>query len=88
MIGTTRGPLNRGEAITTSDTADLPRYTRTGQLTDAIYVGGAGNIVVVQADNTTVTLTAAIVGQMYPVAARRINATLTTATNLVAWYQI
>jgi hypothetical protein len=89
MIGTTRGPLNKCEVITPSDTVDLARYTQTKQLTDGIYIGGgAGVLVLVLADNTTCTLSGVITGQIYPIAVRRINATNTTATNLVAVYQI
>jgi hypothetical protein len=68
---------------------DLARYTQTKQLTDGIYIGGgAGVLVLVLADNTTCTLSGVITGQIYPIAVRRINATNTTATNLVAVYQI
>jgi acetoacetate decarboxylase len=85
----TRGPLNRFEAITPSDTVDLPRYTQTKQLTDGVYVGaGAGVVVAVMADNTTCIFKGAITGRILPIGVRRINATTTTATDLVAVYQI
>jgi hypothetical protein len=83
------GPLNKFEAITPSDTVDLPRYSQTKQLTDGIYVGGgAGVLVAVMADNTICTFAGAITGRILPIGVRRINATSTSATNLVAVYQI
>jgi hypothetical protein len=84
----TRGPLNKFIPITTSDTVDLVRYQQTQQLTDGIYVGGAGNLVAVMADNSTCVFTAPPVGTVLPIGVRRINATSTTATLLVALYQI
>ena len=68
-------------AITTSDTADLPR------LTDAISVGAAGNLVAVLQNGKTVTL-AVSAAQVLPVRVRRVNATNTTATGLVALYSV
>lgn len=64
-------------AITPSDSVDFTKVPR------AIYVGGTGNIVFVNLDNTTVTFTAVPVGTIIPCVCRRINATLTTATALV-----
>ena len=78
---------NKIRAITTSDTVDMPDFTATGRLTDAIWVGGAGNLIVVQQDGTTATFTAVAAGVTVPVAARRINAS-TTATLLQALYMI
>ena len=54
-----------------------PRSTR------AIYVGGAGNIAVVNEDDTVVTFTAVPVGAILPVTSKRVNAVGTTATLLV-----
>jgi hypothetical protein len=67
--------------ITTSDTADLAR------LTDGILVGGAGDVAAVMQNNRAVTLTGLPAGAWVPIKARRINATGTTATSLVALYQ-
>lgn len=49
-----------------------------------LYVGGAGNISAIMEDGTTVTFTAVPVGTVLPFIFKRINATGTTATNLVA----
>lgn len=60
---------------------------------DAIYVGGAGNIVVVQpsvipgAADLTATFTAVPVGTVLQVRGKRINSTNTTATNMVVLYR-
>ena len=65
-------------AVTPSDSTDLDTLTR------AIYVGGAGNVVAVRHDGTTVTFTAVPAGTVLPIAVRRINSTSTTATAIVA----
>lgn len=78
--------LNRGQAVTASDSTDLPLYASNKRLTDAINVGGAGTVVAVFDDNSTVTMTA-VAGALLPIAVRRINATGTSATGLVALYQ-
>jgi len=67
-------------AITPSDTVDLAFVARV------IYVGGAGNVTAVNEDNTTALFTAPPVGTMIPGRWRRVNATATTATVLVAGY--
>lgn len=69
---------NKFAAITTSDTVDLAARA------DAVWVGGAGNVAAVQTDGVVVTLTAVAAGTLLPIVVRRINATNTTATNLVA----
>ena len=57
-------------------------------LTDAIYVGGTGDIVVVGANDVAVTFSGAVAGSIVPVQAKRVNSTSTTATLLVALYQV
>jgi len=74
-------PSARAVAITPSDTTDLPEIAR-------LYVGGAGDLVVVLANNENdeaVTLSAAPVGY-HPLLVRRVLATGTTATNIVALF--
>ena len=71
---------DRHEAITTSDTVDLPKLTR------GLYVGGAGNVAVVGTDDVVTIFTGALVGSILPVVAKRVNATSTTATSLIALY--
>lgn len=66
-------------AIAPSDTVNHP-FTARG-----IYVGGAGNIAIVNDDNTVVTLTAVPVGTQLLVEHKRVNATGTTASLLVGY---
>lgn len=69
-------------AITPSDTVKLTAPS------EAIYCGGAGNAVVLLTSGQTVTFTGLLAGHVYPIKANRVNATNTTATNLVAlWGQ-
>ncbi len=49
-----------------------------------LYVGGAGNLVLVMIDGTTVTFTGLLVGTTYEFAFKQINQTGSTATNCVA----
>jgi len=70
----------RAAAITPHDTTNIA----TGPA-DAVYVGGAGNVVVVFENDSTVTMTAPA-GAILPVRAKRVNSTSTTATALVALY--
>ncbi len=51
----------------------------------AIYVGVSGNISVVMEDGSTASLLSVPIG-LLPVQATRVNATGTTATNMVALY--
>lgn len=76
-------PLTHGRAvvITPADGADLANPTR------AIYVGGTGTLTVTMADTGTDVLFSAIpVGTILPIRAKRVKATGTTATLLVALY--
>lgn len=75
MSSTVTGP--KAFALTPSDTVNEARQF------EAIYVGGAGNIALVNQDGTSVVFTAVPVGSQLRVAGKRVNATLTTATLLV-----
>ncbi len=70
----------RAFAIVPHDTNELTAVTR------AIWVGGAGNIVVVTSGGDTVTLTGALVGTVINVRVKIVKATDTTATFLVGLY--
>lgn len=65
-----------GRAVTPSDTVN--------QQGRALYVGGAGNVSMLTVAGDVLTFIAPPVGTIIPVEFRRINATLTTATNLLA----
>jgi len=73
-------PASRFFAITPSDTVDFAVTTR------AIYVGGAGDVVVVDSAGNTCTFVAVPVGSILPIRAKRVNSTSTTATYLVGMY--
>ena len=67
-------------AVTPSNTEDLATTT------NGIYVGGAGNLKVDMSNGTTITFTALAVGVIHPLAVKRVYATGTTATVIVAVY--
>lgn len=70
-----------GEAITPHDTNELTHVTR------GIYVGAAGDVVVVLFnDSTAVTFKNAAAGSVLPVRAKIVKSTGTTAMNLIALY--
>jgi len=74
------GPGRRAAVVTASDTVDLPIYAK------ALYVGAAGNIRVLTVggeDGEAVTFANHPVGWL-PVQVRRVLATGTTATQVVA----
>lgn len=71
----------RAYAVTKSDTVNF----EPGPC-DALYVGGAGIVVAVFEDGTTVNFTA-IAGGILPIRIKRVNSTTTTATLTVALYK-
>jgi hypothetical protein len=73
-------PADNQVAITPSDSTDLAFVSR------AIWVGGAGNIVITPtAGGSSVTYTV-VAGTILPIRASRVLATGTTATQIVNWY--
>lgn len=78
----TRGsnPGETAAAVTPSDSVNLTADARS------LYIGGAGNASVVTANGDTVTFVGLLAGSILPVRIRRVNATDTTATNIVAIY--
>lgn len=68
-------------AITPSDTVALAEG-----VCHAIYVGTGGNVAVVDSGGTVTVHVGMVAGVVYPIRALRVNATSTTASNLVAWY--
>lgn len=74
-------PASDGAAVTPSDATDLT-------YTSKLYIGGTGNLRVTlrdQADGDSVTLSSVPVG-FVPLLVKRVWATNTTATNIVALY--
>lgn len=67
-------------AVVPSDVTVLARG-----VCQAIYVGVSGNISVLMLDGSSVVFNAVPAG-VFPIQAARVNATSTTATNMVALY--
>lgn len=70
-------PATDAFAITPHDSTNFNENCR------AIYIGGAGNIVVVTKQGNAVTFTGVLAGTILPIRAMRVNSTNTTATSLV-----
>ena len=68
-------------AVTPSDSTDLTYSTCR-----AIYVGGAGDISLVDGNAATIVFTGVTAGSILPVQTARVNATGTTATSIIALY--
>ena len=68
-------------AVTPSDSTDLTYSTCR-----AIYVGGDGNISLVDGNAATIVFTGVTAGSILPVQTARINATGTTATSIITLY--
>lgn len=69
-------------AVTPSDSTNL-----TGGPCRGLWVGGAGNINVIMANNgASVTFVGVPAGTIMPLAVLRVNAASTTATSIVALY--
>ena len=79
-------PYNFARAITTSDTVNFPPV-RQRLFCDAINVGGAGTVAAVLENDQVVSLTCSA-GQIFPIRVKRVNASGTAATGLVALYLI
>ena len=78
--GVAAGPNNNAVAVVPSDTVNLAQPTRS------IYVGGTGDVKVITVGGQTTIFKAVPVGTTLNVAASRVFATGTTATNIVALY--
>lgn len=80
-------PYTKAVAVTPNDGTNL-----AAGATQAIYIGGAGNLAVIMWEDfrrgitTPVTFTGVTVGSVLRISAVRIMATNTTATALVALY--
>lgn len=71
-------PASRAIAVTPNNDADLPVLARS------LWIGGAGAVRVILADDTDpVTISAIPAGTLLPVIVKRVLATGTTATAIV-----
>lgn len=73
-------PLANGASVTPSDSSDLATVSR------CLFVGTGGNLVVVLNNGDEVTLNNVADGSYHPLRVKRVKATSTTATNIVALY--
>jgi hypothetical protein len=75
------GPGRAAVAITPNNSTDLAVETR------GLYVGAAGDVAVILADDSAaVTFTALAAGIVHPLAVKRVKVTGTTATGIVGVY--
>jgi len=74
-------PARNGFAITPNDSVDLSITCR------ALFVGGAGDVsVILKGDSSSIVFKNVSAGTVLPVSAKRVEATLTTATDIVGLY--
>lgn len=66
--------------VTPSDTTNLPSGCR------GLWIGGAGNVALVGEDGVVVTFSGIAAATVLPLGPKRVNATNTTATPIVALY--
>jgi hypothetical protein len=87
----TNSKYNKAVAIVPSDTVNFVSAGKGASgdalLCDAIYVGGAGVVALVQQDGTVANFTC-VAGALLPFTAKRVNSTNTTATLMQALYLI
>lgn len=67
-------------AVTTSDSVNLSSIAR------GLYIGTGGNVAAVMPDDSVVVFSNVPTGMILPVRAKRVNATNTTASDIVALY--
>ncbi|HEX7313309.1 MAG TPA: hypothetical protein VF297_05285 [Pyrinomonadaceae bacterium] len=73
-------PADGAAAITPHDTNALAYTSR------ALYVGGAGNLVVVMKNNDEVTFNSVPAGAVLSIRVKKVKSTGTTATNIISLY--
>lgn len=76
-FGSFNAPASDGFAITPHDSTDFTVNARS------VYVGVGGTVVLVTPTGTVLTFVNVQSGSVLPVAAKRINATSTTATTMI-----
>ncbi len=77
FAGSLDAPASHAFAIAASDTVNLADVTR------ALYVGGGGDLSVVMLSGETALFSAVVTGTILPLRVRRVNATGSTASDLV-----
>lgn len=72
-------PNHSFRAVTPSDTVPIK-----GGPARALYVGGTGDVAAINENGAAVVFAAVPAGAVLPIATTRVNATNTTATNIIA----
>jgi hypothetical protein len=81
VVKSVTAPITNAVAVTPDDDDDLASVAR------ALYVGVSGDVAVIFADGTAaVTLTGLAGGVWHPIRVKRVLATGTDATNIMAGY--
>ena len=73
-------PASDAAAVTPNDSADLAGEAQ------ALFVGVGGDINLTTVEGTTVVFVGLVAGVILPVRTKRVLATSTTATNIIALY--
>jgi len=81
MSQVTTSPANSFFAVTPSDSADLTNGECRG-----LYVGVSGDVAVANELGATVVFVGLAAGLVHPIRTKRVRATSTTATSIVAIY--
>ena len=79
-VTNTSAPALYAGAVTVSDSTNLSSVSR------ALYVGTAGNVAAVMPNDDVVLFSNVPAGMILPVRVKRVNATNTTASNIVALF--
>lgn len=74
------GPATGVVSITPSDTIMLAK------ITVAVWIGGEGDMSVLMSDDTSEIIKGIVGGTLLPCRVKRVNATGTTASDILGWY--
>ena len=81
MKQVTQSPSDTLKAVTANDATDLPSGVTRG-----LYVGALGDVAITSGAGDEVTLVGLTPGVVHPFQVKRVKATGTTATNIIAVY--
>jgi hypothetical protein len=70
--------INEAVAVVPNDAANLAKVA------NSLYIGGAGDVHVLMANGADIIFTGMLAGVVYRISAKKVFATGTTATNIVA----
>jgi hypothetical protein len=87
MAEFTLAPLNQALAVVPDD-VNAFRISGTLKTTNALYVGSSGDVNVVFPDGSTMIFTAVPAGTWLPIKIQRVNNAYTSASNMVALFQL